>query len=122
MMTHNVMKDHYLNPDSSHGFITYDLHDDGKIPQTAAHALLETRQNDLSVVNTLNDMRVFQAGMVYDLNFHAATAAILDLEVIPVLLEGIPPSNLITQLKQAILDHLKSLASSNHGKHGKTPK
>jgi hypothetical protein len=113
----NVMKDHYLNPDSRHGFITYDLHDDGKIPRASAQALLETRQNDLSYVDTLNNMRVFQAGMVYDLNFPAAAAAILDLEVIPVLLDGIPPSDLITRLAQALLDHLKSLASSNHGKH-----
>ncbi len=118
----NVMKDHYLNPDSSHGFITYNLHDDGKIPETAAHGLIETRQNDLSFVNTLNDMRVFQAGMVYDLNFPAAAVAILDLDVIPVLLGGIPPSDLITRLEQALLDHLKSLASLNHGKHGRTRK
>jgi hypothetical protein len=111
------MKDHYLNPDSRHGFITYDLHDDGKIPRASAQALLETRQNDLGYVDTLNNMRVFQAGMVYDLNFPAAAAAILDLEVIPVLLDGIPPSDLITRLSQALLDHLKSLASSNHGKH-----
>lgn len=109
----NVMKDHYLNPnpDSSHGFITHNLHDDGKIPETAAQELIETRQNDLSFVNTLNDMRVFQAGMVYDLNFPAAAVAILDLDVIPVLLGGIPPSDLITRLEQALLDHLKSLAS-----------
>ncbi len=117
-----VMKDHYLNPDSSHGFITHDLPNDGKIPERAAHVLLETRQNDLSYVNTLNNMRVFQAGMVYDLNFPAAAAAILDLEVIPVLLGGIPPSDLIIRLEQALLDHLKSLASSNHGKHGRTLK
>lgn len=108
----NVMKDHYLNPDSSHSFITYNLHDDGKIPETAARVLLETRQNDLSGVNTLNKMRIFQAGMVYDLNFPAAAAAILDLEVIPVLLGGIPPSDLINRLAQALLDHLKSLAAS----------
>jgi len=107
----NVMKNHYLNPDSSRGFITYNLHDDGKIPEAAAHTLLETRQNDLSYVNTLNNMRVFQAGMVYDLNFPAAAAAILDLEVIPVLLGGIPSSHLITRLEQALLEHLKSLAA-----------
>ncbi|WP_321413897.1 HD domain-containing protein [uncultured Desulfobacter sp.] len=117
-----VMKDHYLNPDLSHGFITHDLNDDGKIPETAARELLETRQNDLSYVNTLNSMKVFQAGMVYDLNFPAAAAAVLDLEVIPVLLSGIPPSDLITGLEQALLDHLKFLASSNHGKHGMTRK
>ena len=118
----NVMKNHYLNPDSSHGFITYNLHDDGKIPETAAQGLLETRQNDLSVVNTLNDMRIFQAGMVYDLNFPAAAGAILDLEVIPVLLDGIPPSDLIVRLEQALLSHLKFLASLNYGKHGRIRK
>lgn len=118
----NVMKDHYLNLDSSHGFITYDLHDDGKIPETAAQVLLDTRQNHLSYVNTLNNMRVFQAGMVYDLNFPAAAAAILDLEVIPVLLSGIPPSDLIARLEQSLLDHLKALASSNHGKHKRARK
>jgi len=117
-----VMKDHYLNPDSSHGFITHDLHDDGEIPEMAAHELFQTRQNDLSHVNTLNSMKVFQAGMVYDLNFPAAAAAIMDLEVIPILLGGIPSSALITRLAQALLDHLESLALSNHGKHGKTRK
>jgi len=111
MDIYKVMKDHYLNSDSSHGFITYDLHDDGKIPTAAAQLLLETRQNDLSCVNTLNAMRVFQAGMVYDLNFSAAAAAILDMEVIPVLLGGIPPSDLIIRLEQTLLDHLKSLAT-----------
>lgn len=108
----NVIKNHYLNPDSSHGFITYNLHDDGKIPETAARVLLETRQNDSSCVTTLNNMRIFQAGMIYDLNFPAAAAAILDLEVIPVLFGGIPPSDLMTRLAQALLDHLKALASS----------
>jgi hypothetical protein len=117
-----VMKDHYLNPDSSHGFITHDLHDDGEVPEKTASELLETRQNDLSHVNTLNSMRVFQAGMVYDLNFPAAAAAILYLDVIPVLLGGIPPSDLIIRLEQALLDHLRSLASSNHGKHGRARK
>lgn len=107
----NVMKNHYLNPDSSHGFLTYNLHDDGKIPKMAAQALLETRQNHLSYVTTLNNMKVFQAGMVYDLNFPAAAAAILDLEVIPVLLSGIPPSDLITRLEQGLLDHLNFLAA-----------
>lgn len=106
----NVMKDYYLNPNSSHGFITYNLHDDGKIPETAVRVLLETRQNDSSYVNTLNNMKVFQAGMVYDLNFSAAAAAILDLEVIPVLLGGIPPSDLMVRLEQALLNHLKVLA------------
>lgn len=75
-------------------------------------ALLETRQNDSSCVTTLNNMRIFQAGMVYDLNFPAAAAAILELEVIPVLLGGIPPSELITRLAQALLGHLKFLAAS----------
>jgi len=107
---YGVMKDHYLNPDSTHGFITYDLHDDGNVPETAARALLETRQNDSGLVDTLNGMRVFQAGMVYDLNFPAAAAAILDLEAVPVLLDGIPPSDLITRLEQALLNHLKTLA------------
>ena len=117
-----VMKDHYLNPDSSHGFITHDLHDDDQIPETAVRELLETRQNDLSHVNTLNSMKVFQAGMVYDLNFPAAAAAILNLEVIPVLLDGIPSSDLIIQLELSLLDHLESLASFNHGKHGRPRK
>lgn len=117
-----VMKDYYLNPDSSHGFITHDLNDDGEIPEMAARELLENRQNDLTHVNTLNSMRVFQAGMVYDLNFPAAAAAILNLEVIPVLLDGIPSSDLILQLEQALLEHLNSLASFNHGKHGRTRK
>ena len=117
-----VMKCHYLNPDSNHGFITHDLHDDGKIPETALRELLETRQNDLSCINTLNGMKVFQAGMVYDLNFPAAAVAVLDLEVIPVLLSGIPPSDLIARLEQALLNHLKFLASSNHGKHGRARK
>lgn len=106
-----VMKDHYLNPDSSHSFITHDLCDDGKVPEKVALSLLETRQNGLRHVNTLNGMRVFQAGMVYDLNFPAAAAAILDLEVIPVVLGGIPASDLITRLEQALLEHLKGLAS-----------
>nr|WP_321402976.1 HD domain-containing protein [uncultured Desulfobacter sp.] len=117
-----VMKDHYLNPDAGHGFITHDLHDDGEIPQTTVRELLETRQNDLSHVNTLNSMRVFQAGMVYDLNFPAAAAAILNLEVIPILLGGIPPSKLIIRLEQALLEHLKALASrttENTEGHGK---
>jgi hypothetical protein len=33
------------------------------------------------------------------------------MEVIPVLLGGIPPSELITRLEQTLLDHLKSLAT-----------
>lgn len=117
-----VMKDHYLKPDLSHGFITHDLPDDGEIPETAARELLETRQNDLSHVNTLNSMRVFQAGMVYDLNFPSAAAAILNLEVIPILLGGIPPSELIIRLERALLEHLESLVVSDHGKHGKARK
>ena len=111
----NVLKDHYLNPDTSHGFITHDLPDDGKVPQTAVLSLLETRQNDLSHVNTLNSMKVFQAGMIYDLNFPAAAEAILNLEVVPVLLGGIPQSDLIVRLEQALLGHLDSLAASGRG-------
>ncbi|WP_321494420.1 HD domain-containing protein [uncultured Desulfobacter sp.] len=107
-----VMKDHYLNLELSHSFITHDLHDDGKIPEKVALSLLETRQNSLRHVNTLNGMRIFQAGMVYDLNFPAAAAAILELDVIPVLLGGIPSSDLIARLEQALLAHLRSLAAS----------
>ncbi len=109
---YHVMKAHYLSRETGREFITHDLPDDGKVPKQVAQALLDTRENKYAGVNTLNAMKVFQAGMVYDLNFPATASAIRDMAVIPVLLAGIPVSNLMTRLKKDLLDHLDTLAAS----------
>ena len=109
---YHVMKAHYLSRETNHGFITHDLDDDGQVPGAVVKALLDTRQNNYAGVTTLNAMKVFQAGMVYDLNFPAAAAAIRDMAVIPVLLSGIPESDLIRLLKLDLQNCLDTLAES----------
>lgn len=109
---YNVMKAHYLSRETGRGFITHDLADDGQVPRAVVQSLLDTRENNYVGVTTLNAMKVFQAGMVYDLNFPAAAAAIRDMAVIPVLLSGIPASDLIRCLEQDLEGHLETLAAS----------
>jgi hypothetical protein len=88
---YRVMMDLYRSAKSGKpSFITHDMADDGSVSAELADEIMQGKGFNYDRVSTLNDMKLFQMGMIYDLNFPAAFSAIRDQEVVPVILGSMP--------------------------------
>ncbi len=108
---YGVMKDHYQRVESGNGFITHDLTDDGKVSHDLVMHLLNKQRLDFNRVITLNDMKVFQIGMVFDLNFPATAKAVKDLGIIPAIVFSMPADSLLDELSRTIESYLMTLSA-----------
>lgn len=94
-----VIKEYYLSRESK-PFITHNLEDDGKVSTSLMTQLLNDRPIEYYQIRTLNDLKLFQIGMVYDLNFTSALSAIQKQGVISAILHTMPQSPLLKSLEQ----------------------
>ncbi|MCG8637483.1 MAG: HD domain-containing protein [Desulfobacterales bacterium] len=89
---YKVMMAHYRSAETGEtSFITHDMADDGRVSVELAGEIMRGKGFHYSRIATLNDMKLFQVGMIYDLNFPASFSAIRDREVVPVILGSMPP-------------------------------
>ena len=110
-----VMKAHSLSAESKKKtFITHNLEDDGRVPRALVRDLVKTRRIDFDRVSTLNDMKIFQIGMVYDLNFSAAIQAVREQGVIRIILDSMPASPELDTLNQDLSAYMKAVMAREY--------
>ncbi|WDP87561.1 MAG: HD domain-containing protein [Desulfobacter sp.] len=105
-----VIKAYYLSCETQ-AFLTHDLEDDGKVSQVLVTQLLNGRAIDYDQVATLNDMKLFQVGMVYDLNFPRSLSAVLAQGAVSAILGTLPPSSMITDLEHRLNSWITNAAA-----------
>ena len=67
---YKVMMAHYRSAETGEtSFITHDMADDGRVSVELAGEIMRGKGFHYSRIATLNDMKLFQVGMIYDLNF-----------------------------------------------------
>lgn len=90
---YKVMLDLYRSTENGKpSFITHDQRDDGRISGSLVDDIMNGKGVHYNRVATLNDMKLFQVSMIYDLNFPAAFAAMRDRQVVQVILNSMPAS------------------------------
>ncbi|HCY85548.1 MAG TPA: diguanylate cyclase [Desulfobacteraceae bacterium] len=108
---YRVMLELYQRPvNGQTSFITHDRVDDGKISDDIANDILAGREVRLSRVTTLNDMKLFQLGMLADLNFPAAFRKVQHMGVVRIILGSMPKSPLLRSLESFMDDRVATLA------------
>ncbi|MCG8614667.1 MAG: HD domain-containing protein [Desulfobacterales bacterium] len=113
---YRVMLDLYQRPvNGETSFITHDRVDDGNISADIAEDILAGREVRLSRVTTLNDMKLFQVGMLTDLNYPAAFRTVQEMGVVRIILGSIrndagPESPLLRSLETCLDERVARLA------------
>ncbi len=100
---YKVMLELYLSAENGKpSFITHDQKDDGRISGSLINEIMAGKGIHYNRVSTLNDMKLFQISMIYDLNFPAAFVAIRDRQVVQVILDSMPASPKLTALARVM--------------------
>ena len=108
---YRVMAELYRSRENgSENFITHNLKDDGKVSGELLSQIRAGRSVPYSRVATLNDLKLFQVSMVYDLNFPAAAGAVLDMDIIDTILGSMPQSDGLADLGRTLAAHLTGAA------------
>lgn len=86
-----VMLDLYQGPENGRqSFITHDQEDDGTVSGDLAECIIAGQMFGYDKIRTLNDMKLFQIGMIFDLNVPAAFKAVQDRGVVNGILDSMP--------------------------------
>ena len=94
-----VMTDLYTGPENGKAsFITHDRRDDGRVSAALAAMVAGGRRLPYDRIRSLNDMKLFQLSMIYDINFPAALAHIQEHGVVPAIIGSMLPDNLVPDL------------------------
>ncbi len=110
---YKVMLELYLGAENGKSsFITHDQKDDGRISGSLADEILSGKGIHYNRVSSLNDMKLFQLSMIYDLNFPAAFAVIRDRQVVQVILDSMPASPKLEVLARVMTDYIDKKINS----------
>lgn|GEM_PF-2484991 len=88
---------------------THNLADDGRV----SGGLVDRLEISYRRVSNLNDMKLFQISMIQDLNFPAAVRAVLDINVIEVILDSMPCLSGLKSLKNSLNAYLEKAVFFN---------
>lgn len=103
-----VMTALYLSKDKKKsGYITHNLPDNGKIPDELIDMLISGKRPDYSLVKSLNDMKLFQLSMIYDLNFPVSFDIIKEKEVVGIYAGSMPGSPKMDLLKEVMNNYIE---------------
>ena len=107
-----VMTDLYTGPQNGHAsFITHNYSDDGLIRPELIAEVTGWGRIAFSRVRSLNDLKLFQLSMIFDLNFPAAHAHVLAQGVVPAILRSMPGARMLEDLELSLIRYLENQAS-----------
>lgn len=106
-----VMADLYAGPENGGvSFITHHHPDDGNISPDLLAQVASLQRVPYSGVRTLNDMKLFQLSMVFDLNFPAALEQMLDKGRIESIIRSMPRDNRLAALERRLVRYMRDRA------------
>ena len=111
-----VMVSLYKNGSGVRSFITHNLPDDGQIRKELVDRMMTGNGIPYSDVATLNDLKLSQLSMIYDLNFPGAAAHALAQGVVQKILRSMPQD--LSDLEFCLLRYLEQMAGKQTGLSG----
>ena len=107
-----VITDVYTGPENGRpSFITHEYAEDGRLSSELTDALCRLNRISFERVRSLNDLKLFQLSMVFDLNFPAAHAHVLDQGVVPAMIRSMPRAQSLDKVEKILIRYLADRSS-----------
>ena len=105
-----VMMALYGNGNGQRSFITHNLPDDGQVRADLVDRMMAGKSIPYKGVASLNDMKLFQLSMIYDLNFQGAHAHVLAQGVVQRFIGSMPRERDLRALEAHLIRYLEKRA------------
>ncbi len=107
-----VMTDVYGGPGNGQAsFITHNYCDDGRVNPELIEQVAGLGSVPYSRIRSLNDLKLFQLSMIFDLNFPAACNHVLEQAVVQGIIGSMPETEALGKLEQILIRYLAERAA-----------